>query len=231
MNLKINKPMRKLFISCMAVAAIAFASQSANAQQTVQTGASATYNTGGTGSSTFHWDVSGTAQASTTNSMNYTWNTAGSYTVNVYGISANNCNGATQTLNVTVSNTLPVTLAMGAISALCPYQAANQIGGGDPISILTFTGATAGQSVSVAYEIYDGATLLTSGTANGTAIDAGLTSTVTFDESITNTSGASISREVRITSYTVAGTNYVPAVEPSQNATIYSSPVTNAITY
>ncbi|HEY9122751.1 MAG TPA: hypothetical protein VIO15_00320 [Bacteroidales bacterium] len=213
----------------MAVAAIAFINQNANAQQTVQTGASVTYNTGGTGSSTFHWDVSGTVQSSNSDTMSYTWNTPGSYTVNVYGISSNSCNGPTRSLNVTVSNTLPVTLTMGAISSICPYQDTIQPTGGDPISTLTFTGATVGQTYSVAYTIYDGATVVSSNTVSGTLTT--LTPIVTFDANIVNNSGANITREIRITSYTVNGVNYVPSTLPSQNVTIYSSPETSPISY
>jgi len=229
MNKKFNKTMRKILLSCLAVAAIAFINQSANAQQTVQTGASVTYKTGGTGSSTFHWDVSGTVQSSNSDTMRYTWSTVGTFTVNVYGISSNSCNGPTRSLNVTVSNTLPVTLAMGAISSICPYQDTNQPTGGNPISTLTFTGATVGQTYEVYYSIYNGATFVSSNSVSGTLTT--LTPTVTFDESFTNTSGSNITREIRITSYTVNGVNYVPSTLPSQNVTIYSSPETSPISY
>ena len=220
--------MKKLLLSCIAIVAIAFTTPM-NAQQTVQTGAPSTYQTTGTLATSFEWLIDAAVQAPTINTFTYTWATPGSYVLSVIPISASSCRGVAQTLNVTVVNVLPVTLAMGAMSAICPLTS-TMPAGGDPVSLVTVAGGVAGDAVSVSYTVDGGTNWLT---ATGTALSAGLTSSISFDANLANISGADQNVTVTIRNYTIGLTTYTPIVasQPTGVVVVNPAPSTTGIVF
>lgn len=214
--------MKKIISLCIAIVAIAFTANIS--AQTVETGSVVTYQTNGTNADSYNWTISGGAGTSSTNSITVTWGSVvGSGSVAVYATSSNNCNGPTQTLNVTIVNTLPVTLAMGAMSAICPLTT-NQTDGGDPAFVATITGAADGQSVTVSYSV-DGGT--TWNNASGSAISGG-TSNISLNANLENNTGLDASETVTIRNWTIEGVTYTPATNLTGSVTVYPAPTVTA---
>lgn len=218
----------KIQIGLIAMVMIALISQNTNAQ--VQTGAVVDYSVTGSGTiNAYHWNVTGGTFVPGANpyQIRVTWGAAGPGVITVYPESDHGCYGATQTLNVTITNTLPVTLAIGTISDLCPYEAANLPAGGDPSATLTLAGATPVGNWSITYSSDGGTTWKTLNSISGT------TPTVTFDESFTNASATtSAAHSIIIRDWTVNSTLYTPAIasRPTANFNVYPTPSVTGIT-
>jgi hypothetical protein len=219
--------MKKLLLSCMAIAAIAFTTQAQ-----VAPNAEVTYQVNGSvGVDNYEWTVTGGTVLSGggTNTTNTTvtvrWGAGPTGRIEIIPVSTPGCHGTTTSLNVTIG-ALDVTLSMGAMANICPLNA-NEAGGGDPTSVLTFAGTVAsGDAIIVTYTADGGSTWPTvSGTLN-----ASLQMTALFADANFTTAGTST---ITIRDWSVnSGTPYTPAPasRPTGNVTVNTAPTVTTIT-
>ena len=206
--------------------------QGVNAQNIqVQNGATVHYSvtavTGSTVSSCV-WSLTGGASgfvSSGTLNQTVTWNTISTGNIlSVYPVSDKGCNGASRSDTFDVVATLAVTIAWGAASPVCP-QTVNQPGGGNVATSVTLTGGVPAGAWSFNYTL-DGGAVATESGLNG------VNPSINLNLALTNPSNtAPAAHSLVITSYTVNGTTYVPAVAPTLTVTVYPTPAINPIAF
>lgn len=182
------------------------------------------------GTSTYNWSVTGGTNgaeftfngADNDNSLNITWNTAGTYTVRIQEVSGQGCSDpagvAAQTITVTVTAAPTIQFA-SASSAGCDGASATAL-----TLNLSFTG-TVVYPVVINYTVAGGA-------ARSVTINSGTTADFgAADNILDNATTADVAKAVVITSATSHGASLTIGGTSTHTYTVYGTPATTAITH